>query len=132
MNKKTDWIVGSLAFAAFLFSQASIAGIAGINVPTGEYSVFTRKNGTVEIRLANTVSSYTNVALMCADNNIISVGNSFATNFNKIAMATLLTAWSTNAKIQLLLSDDPADEDAFNNCGVILIHLQCEGCPSGL
>ena len=132
MFKMKVQLLSLLIVVLSTLSQSTMADIAGINVPKDEYSIFERKGGTVEIRLKNIRSNYTGIPLSCNDNNIISVGNSNDANFNDTLMATLLTAWSTKADIQLLLSDDPADEDTFDNCGILLLHMRCAGCPSGL
>ena len=113
----------------------ALSASAGFSVPSGEYSVFVRSNAVVELRLADNLSTYTSTTLSCADNRIVAIGNADnpsgnTPNYNSATMATLLTAWSTRADIQILVSD--ADTDSNNNCGLLLIHLQCDGCPSAL
>lgn len=128
-------LVGVICSGLLFVPTAALSATAGFTVPSGEYSVFVRSNAVVELRLANDISSYTSTTLSCADNNIVAIGNADdptnnTPNYNSATMATMLTAWSTRANIQILVSD--TDTDSNNNCGMILIHMQCEGCPSGL
>ena len=128
-------LAGLVCSGLLLTSTNALSASAGFSVPSGEYSVFVRSNAVVELRLADILSTYTSTTLSCADNRIVAIGNADnpagnTPNYNSATMATLLTAWSTRANIQILVSD--TDTDSNNNCGLLLIHLQCDGCPSAL
>ena len=119
-------------------SGAAQAADAGLLLPFGDYSVFVRSNGVTEIRVKGSISDRTNVALDCATGStrdILAVGNEVnpggsSPNYNDATLATILTAYTTRNALEILISD--TQKDLNNNCGVLLVHLRCEGCPSGL
>jgi hypothetical protein len=125
----------------FLMSVCTVyAATAGFTLPFGQYSVFVRSNGTTEIRVNGSISDYTSTALVCqvgSSRDIIALGNQVNPSgstplYNEATMAAVLTAYATRNDLEVLISDTDTDADANNNCGALLVHLRCSGCPSGL
>jgi hypothetical protein len=125
----------------FLMSVCTVyATSAGFTLPFGQYSVFVRSNGTTEIRVNGSISDYTSTALVCqvgSSRDIIALGNQVNPSgstplYNEATMAAVLTAYATRNDLEVLISDTDTDADANNNCGALLVHLRCSGCPSGL
>jgi len=130
--------VAAIVLTTLATTGAVHAASAGLLLPFGEYSVFVRSNGVTEIRVNGNITDRTNVTLDCvtgSGRDILAVGNQVdpggsTPNYNDATLATVLTAYATGSAIEVLISD--TDRDSNNNCGVVLVHLRCEGCPSGL
>lgn len=125
-------------FSTFLMFGTAQGADAGITLQFGEYSVFVRSNGITEIRVNGNITDKTSTTLDCAvgsGRDILAVGSQIdpansTPMFNSATLATILTAYATQSALEVLISD--AEKDLNNNCGVLVAHLRCEGCPSGL
>ena len=135
--KKIALVCIALVSTFFIASTARAAD-AGFTLAFGEYSVFVRSDGTTEIRVKGNITDKTSTTLNCAvgsGRDILAVGNQInpggsTPTFNSATLATVLTAYATQNALEVLISDEA--KDLNNNCGVLLVHLRCEGCPSGL
>lgn len=122
------------------FAMPARSEIAGLDLEFGQYSIFIRSGGSAELRLNGSYSDFTQVSLSCAQGSgrdIAALGNSedpdsAQPRYQSAIMATLLSAYATQSAIQILVSDDEGDIDVHGNCGLLLVHLRCDGCPSGL
>ncbi len=128
ISKVAKLIIRSVGGIALLGASVSAdAAFAEFIIPSGEYSVFTRSNGFVEIRTVGTISSRTSTPFDCADNSILTLcnaSNSATCEPNRNLHAALLTAYAAQSDINVGISDDPADKDLNNNCGVRLIEAK--------
>jgi len=128
----------AILLSSVLFCGTAQASNAGFSLPFGDYSVFVRSNGVTEIRINGSITDRTSATLNCAvgsSRDILAIGNqsnpsASSPTYNDATLATVLTAYATRNTLEVLISD--TDKDANNNCGVQLVHLRCEGCPSGL
>ncbi len=137
MRKFSRFSVALLA-SSVLMSGTVQATDAGFSLPFGDYSVFVRSNGVTEIRINGSITDRTSATLNCAvgsSRDILAMGNqtnptASSPAYNDAALATVLTAYATKSALEVLVSD--TDKDANDNCGVQLVHLRCDDCPSGL